>query len=213
MFLDHRRAVSQRRFDELHAPIYDQRWGSYLNPTHAAFVDDLARRAGAGAQVIDVACGTGKYWPRLLAAGLRVTGVDQSAGMLAVAHAKDLPVEVWQVALQDLAKTGDLAGRFDALLCVDAMECVGPEDWPRVLTGFHAVLRPGAHAYLSVELPDQEVPEPAGVLVAGEVLEDDAYHFYPQRHQVRTWLDESEMTVVKQADGHGYWHLIVRLAG
>jgi SAM-dependent methyltransferase len=87
-FLDHRRAVCRRRFDELHAPIYDQRWGGYLNPAHAEFAGDLARRVGGGAHVLDAACGTGKYWPMLLAAGLRVTGADQSAGMLEVARAK-----------------------------------------------------------------------------------------------------------------------------
>src|SRR5262245_59849606 len=102
-FLDHRRAVSRRRFDELHAPIYDQRWGSYLNPAHAGFVDDLALRVGTGGHVLDAACGTGKYWPRLLAAGLRVTGADQSSGMLKVARAKGFPVDTRQVALHELA--------------------------------------------------------------------------------------------------------------
>jgi hypothetical protein len=51
----------------------------------------VARLAGLvrqGGTVLDAACGTGKYWPALLAAGLQVTGVDQSAGMLAQASRK-----------------------------------------------------------------------------------------------------------------------------
>lgn len=206
-FLDHRRAVSRRRFDRLHAPVYDKRWGAYINPTHADFVDDLARRLGAGARVLDAACGTGKYWPRLLEAGLKVTGADQSAGMLEVARAKGLPIVIVRVALQDI---GDVSGRFDGLLCVDAMENVGPEDWPLVLNGFRGVLKPGAFAYLSVELPDGELPEPVGLLVPGEVLEDEAYHFYPMREQVLAWLEGSGFAVVREAEGDGYWHLLTR---
>lgn len=208
-FLDHRRAVCRRRFDELHSPIYDQRWGGYLNPTHAEFAGDLAQRVGAGAHVLDAACGTGKYWSMLLAAGLRVTGADQSTGMLEVARAKGLPVEIAEIALQDMAL---LADRFDGLLCVDAMENVGPEDWPLVLKGFREVLRPGGYAYLTVELPDGEVPGPAGVLVEGEVLEDGAYHFYPAREQVLSWLEETGFAVVRQAEGDGYRHLITLVA-
>jgi SAM-dependent methyltransferase len=208
-FLDHRRAVSRRRFDELHAPIYDQNWGGYVNPTHAEFAGDLARRAGEGARVLDAACGTGKYWPGLLAAGLRVTGADQSAGMLEVARAKGFAVETVEVALQDIA---GLPGRFDGLLCVDAMENVGPEDWPLVLNGFRRVLRPGGWAYVSVELPDEELPVPEGVLVRGEVLEGEAYHFYPSRKQVLGWLAAAGFEVVRGADGDGYWHLLIRVS-
>ncbi len=36
-----------------------------------------------GGMVLDAACGTGKYFPMLAAAGHRVAGADQSAGMLA----------------------------------------------------------------------------------------------------------------------------------
>lgn len=205
-FLDHRRAVSRRRFDELHAPIYDQNWGGYINPTHAEFTADLARRLGSGARVLDAACGTGKYWPALLAAGLRVTGADQSAGMLEVARVKGLPVEVVEVALQDIARLGR---QFDGLLCVDAMENVGPEDWPLVLNGFRAVLRPAGVAYVSVELPEEDLPEPEGGLVRGEVLEAEAYHFYPSREQVLAWLEGAGFTPVDEAEGDGYWHLLV----
>jgi hypothetical protein len=58
-----------------------------------------------------------------------------------------------------------------------------------VLKGFREVLRPGGHAYLTVELPDGELPRAAGVLVDGEVLEDDASHFYPERERVLGWLE------------------------
>ena len=56
--------------------------------------------------------------------------------MLAQAHRKHPEVPSRVVALQDLAALPD---RFDGLLCVDALECVAPEDWPVVTAGFASV--------------------------------------------------------------------------
>ena len=96
-----RRAASAHRFDTIHSPRYDQNWGE-ISPSHAAFVARLAGLVRQGGAVLDAACGTGKYWPALLAAGLRITGVDQSAGMLARAHRKYPEVPTRVLALQDL---------------------------------------------------------------------------------------------------------------
>ncbi len=122
-----------------------------ISPSHAAFVARLAGLVRQGGAVLDAACGTGKYWPALLAAGLQVTGVDQSAGMLAQARRKYPQVPSRVLALQDLAELPD---RFDGLLCVDALENVAPEDWPVVAAGLAAVLKDQAPAYVTVELPD-----------------------------------------------------------
>jgi SAM-dependent methyltransferase len=84
-FIAERRQASAYRFDTLHSPRYDENWGA-ISPSHAAFVTRLTTLIRPGGDVLDAACGTGKYWPTLLAAGLRVTGADQSAGMLAQAR-------------------------------------------------------------------------------------------------------------------------------
>ena len=65
-FLDERREICRRRFDTLHAPVYDDRWGRYVNPTHDACLRTLVAALPAGARVLDAACGTGKYWTALL---------------------------------------------------------------------------------------------------------------------------------------------------
>ena len=152
-----RRAVTVHRYDTLHSPHYDEHWGT-VSPSHAAFVARLAGIVRQGGEVLDAACGTGKYWPALLAAGLRVAGVDQSAGMLAQARRKHPQVPTQVLALQDLNRLDD---RFDGLICVDALECVAPEDWPQVAAGLAGVLRPQAPAYLTVELPEEPLPPPA----------------------------------------------------
>jgi len=155
----------------------------------------VARLAGLvrqGGSVLDAACGTGKYWPALLAAGLQVTGVDRSAEMLAQARREYPQVPSRMLALQDLAELPD---RFDGLLCVDALECVAPEDWPSVATGLAAVLASRAPAYVTVGLPP---PADAG-----------GHHYYPPRDQVRRWLAAAGFAVTDEADADHYWHLLL----
>ena len=50
----------------------------------------LLRTVPAGGTVLDAPCGTGRYFPMVAAAGLRVAGVDQSPGMLAQARARGI---------------------------------------------------------------------------------------------------------------------------
>jgi cyclopropane fatty-acyl-phospholipid synthase-like methyltransferase len=211
-FLDERRAICERRMDTLHAPTYDERWGSYINPTHRACVEALLRRVRPGGSVLDAACGTGKYWSMLLGAGVGVVGIDQSTAMLRVAGAKYPSVPVTHAALQDLISL-DLAGAMDGVVCIDAMENVGPEDWPGVVEGLAAVLRPQAPAYVTIELPDDDIaldPEAQGApLVAGEVLEDGSYHFYPAVDTARSWFTEHGFTVWSESEGDGYHHFLL----
>jgi SAM-dependent methyltransferase len=167
-----------------------------ISPSHAAFVARLAGLVRQGGAVLDAACGTGKYWPALAAAGLQVTGVDQSAGMLAQARRKHPQVPSRVLALQDLAELPD---RFDGLLCVDALENVTPEDWPVVAAGLGTVLKDQAPAYVTVELPDGPLPPPDG----------SGYHYYPPRDQVRRWLAAAGFAVTDQADADHYWHLLL----
>jgi SAM-dependent methyltransferase len=205
-FVAERRAASTHRFDHLHSARYDEDWGA-ISPSHAAFVARLAALVRQGGAVLDAACGTGKYWPALLAAGLRVTGVDQSAGMLAQARRKHPQVPSRVLALQDLAELPD---RFDALLCVDALEYVAPEDWPVVAAGLATVLKDQAPAYVTVELPDGPLPPPADPRqVPGEVTDGGGYHYYAPRNQVRRWLAAAGFAVTEEADADFYWHLLL----
>lgn len=208
-FLAERRSASVRRFDTLHSPHYDENWGA-VNPSHAAFVARLAALTRPAGDALDAACGTGKYWPALLAAGLRVTGVDQSAGMLAQARRKHPDVPARVLALQDLAEATDVSGRFDALLCVDALENVAPEDWPGVTVGLARALKPGAPAYLTVEVYPAPLPPPADPRqLPGELLEDGGYHYYPPRDRVRDWLAAAGFTVRDEQEADGYWHFLL----
>ena len=69
-------------YDE-QAPTYDAR--SYPTETQQQRVARLLRACPAGSMILDAPCVTGKYFPMVAAAGHRVVGAEQSAGMLAQA--------------------------------------------------------------------------------------------------------------------------------
>ena len=212
-FIAERRRAAVYRFDVLHSSHYDENWGA-ISPSHAAFVTRLTTLIRPGGDVLDAACGTGKYWPALLAAGLRVTGADQSAGMLAQARRKHPQVGTRVLALQDLAGASDLRGRFDGLLCVDALENIAPEDWPGAAAGLAAALKPQAPAYVTVEVHDGPLPAPADPRqVPGEDFEGGehgGYHYYPARDQARDWLTAAGFGVQDEQDADSYWHLLLQ---
>jgi ubiquinone/menaquinone biosynthesis C-methylase UbiE len=218
-WLRERRQTTEERHDAIHAFTYDDEYGE-IGETHRRFVADLVERCPPGGTVLDAACGTGKYFAMVLDAGRRVVGTDQSTGMLARARARFPAVPLERVGLQEL----DFTGEFDAVMCVDAMENIPPEDWPKVVGNLGRALRSGGQLYLTVEEVDDQELERAladataqGVpAVRGELVERGAgYHYYPSRDQVAGWLEEAGLAVAAEAvsdegGGYGYLHLLTR---
>jgi cyclopropane fatty-acyl-phospholipid synthase-like methyltransferase len=216
-WLAQRRAAVVATYDD-GAPEYDQL--GYPADTQREWVIRLAQRLPVNSLVLDAPCGTGKYFPIVAAAGHRVVGVDQSAGMLEQARARGIAVSLEHVSLRDVAHEH----RFDAVLTIDAMENVPPEEWPIVLTNLHRALRPGGLLYVTVEevteaevesafaaLSDQGVPAVRGEVIEGNVA---GYHFYPGRQRVREWFAAEGLEVLeeafKQENGWGYRHFLLR---
>lgn len=215
-WLRERRQTAEERHDTIHAFTYDDQYGE-IGPTHRRFVADLLERCQPGGTVLDAACGTGKYFAMVLDAGRRVVGTDQSTGMLARARARFPVVPLERVGLQELAFDAE----FDAVMCIDAMENVPPEDWPRVVGNLRRALRPGGHLYLTVEQVDDEELDrefaeatARGLPVVRGEESRDGYHYYPSREQVGYWMEEGMLVVVAEdsspGDGYGYLHLLAR---
>jgi ubiquinone/menaquinone biosynthesis C-methylase UbiE len=208
-----KKRVALERMDTLSAPNYDERWGA-ISATHAVFINRFLDRLPAGGLVLDAACGTGKYWPLVLASGRQVEGIDQSGGMLRQARQKFPQVPVKQISLQEL----DGQESFDGILCIDAMESIFPEDWPQVLSRLQRALKPGGVFYLTVEqLPAEEIAaawaagQALGLpLVYGEWAPEGRYHFYPGVEQVKTWLEKTGFRLVAETFEDEYQHLIVQ---
>jgi len=216
-WLADRRAAVMAVYDA-GAAHYDE--DEYPSATQREWVSRLLGRLPANAAVLDAPCGTGKYFPLIAAAGHRVVGVDQSAGMLEQARGRGIAVALERLALQALS----FRQQFDAVLTIDAMENVPPEDWPLVLANLHRAVRPGGWLYLTVEdvdaaTIDAAVAELAAAglpAVRGEVIEGAVagYHYYPGRQQTLAWFAAEGLAVVeegfKQETGWGYHHFLLR---
>jgi SAM-dependent methyltransferase len=216
------RRVDERQEDAL-AGEFDAQWGE-IEPMHHGFVEQFLSRLPSDGRVLDAACGTGKYFPMVLASGRRLVGVDHAGALLANAAAKFPQVPTEQHDLQDLPYRAE----FDGVLCVDAMEFVPPEDWPPVLERFRRALRPVGWLYLTVELApadrvraaNQAARERGLPVVEGEVIRegpDGYYHHYPNMGQVRAWLAGAGFTIQEEAEGpwhqegYAYHHVLARV--
>jgi SAM-dependent methyltransferase len=216
------RRVDERQEDDL-AGDFDAQWGE-IEPMHHSFVERFLSRLPPDGRVLDAACGTGKYFPMVLASDRGLLGVDHAGGLLANAAAKFPQVPTEQHDLQELPYQDE----FDGVLCVDAMEFVPPEDWPPVLERFHKALRSGGWLYLTVELaPDDrlraanQAARRSGLpVVDGEVIwegPDGYYHHYPSMGQVRSWLAGAGFTLDEEAEGpwheagYAYHHILARV--
>lgn len=214
-FLEARRWSAQDRYDADLASDYDRDWGE-ISASHGRFTARFLDAVRPGGLVLDVPCGTGKYWATVTDSARSVVGLDQSVGMLAVGRAKHAAVPVGRASLQEL----DYEEAFDGVMCVDAMEFVGPEDWPPVLASLRRAVRPGAPLWLTVELEDEvELAQyHASALEAGYPVtpresfdvEGGGYHHYPERASVLAWLADVDLELIDGAEGDGYWHLLLR---
>jgi SAM-dependent methyltransferase len=218
-WLAERRSAVVAAYDDL-ASSYDEH--AYPSDLQREWVARVLRLIPPGGIVLDAPCGTGKYFPMIAAAGHQVAGVDQSAGMLAQARAQGIAFRLEQVALQDLS----YAGSFDAVITVDAMENIPPEDWPLVLANLHRAVRPGGVMYLTVEEVEQAQIDQAfqslsarGLpAVRGEIVEGDVagYHYYPGHQQAVEWFGREGLAIVDEGfrrdDGWGYRHFLLRRA-
>jgi SAM-dependent methyltransferase len=217
VWLAERRAAVVAAYDR-EAPSYDEH--EYPWDTQREWVTRLLRLSPPGGTVLDAPCGTGKYFPMAAAAGLRVAGVDQAAGMLAQARARGIAFLLEHKALQDLSYVQE----FDAVMTIDAMGNIPPEDWPPVLANLHRAVRPGGLIYLTVEEVDAwqidqafESLSARGLpAVRGEIVEGDVagYHYYPGREQAVGWFAQEGLATVDETfrrdNGWGYRHFLLR---
>ncbi len=106
-----------KAFFDAHAPYYDQ---NVFAQHTIAEIDFLLAMfpIPKGARILDVGCGTGRHSVELARRGFRVTGIDLSSGMLAVAaqKAKEAGVDVQFLELD--ATHFDLEETFDAAICL-----------------------------------------------------------------------------------------------
>lgn len=160
----------------------------------------LAASVPPGSRVLDLGCGTGLPTAGQLAeAGLRVVGVDLSAGMVARSRANVPEAEFVQADIADLpAGEPLLPGSFAGVTAFFSLLMLRRAEIPSTLRAAHGLLEPGGLLALSmVEADVDGVPIPFlghTIRVSGylrddlrqvvtdagfEVIEEDAYSYAP----------------------------------
>jgi len=125
-------------------------------------------------QIVDAACGTGRYAKAFAAAGAEVVGVDFSNAMLTIARREVPDVEFLEA---DIAKRLPFPdARFTKINCAQALKHV--ESLEPVMAEFARLLGPGGLLVFSVTHPDMDWTgyeldfEPGFILS----LESDVFH-------------------------------------
>ncbi|MFH9968754.1 class I SAM-dependent methyltransferase [Streptomyces mirabilis] len=117
----------------------------YARPAMLALAGDVA-----GRRILDAGCGSGPLSAALHDRGAVVTGIDASAGMLALARRRlGADVALHLVDLSDRLPFAD--GAFDDVVASLVLHYL--EDWGPTLAELRRVLRPGARLIASVDHP------------------------------------------------------------
>nr|WP_237405383.1 class I SAM-dependent methyltransferase [Streptomyces sp. SN-593] len=116
-----------------------------------------------GSRVLDLGCGTGLPTARQFTdAGMRVTGVDLSAGMLARARHNVPEAEFLQADVADLVEGGPLAaGSFSAAAAFFTLLMLPRAEIPGALTAVRDLLAPGgllALGMVEADVDDVSIP-------------------------------------------------------
>ena len=106
----------QYYFDKF-APEYDKEEYALTWSEEVDFMEDVFQ-LGPGSSVLDVGCGTGRHSVELARRGYQVTGIDFSAGMLAVARQKAEQVGVHVDWIEADVTTFRFDKLFDAAICM-----------------------------------------------------------------------------------------------
>ncbi len=92
--------------------VYNRHWGSFATRIVPALEKLVLNALPSGARILDLCCGTGQLAHALSAEGFRLTGIDGSASMIAIAR-ENAPDASFKV---DDARSFAISGEFHAAL-------------------------------------------------------------------------------------------------
>ena len=117
-----------------------------LSNKEAEYLKSFVEALPKGTEILDLGCGTGRpFASNLLSRGFRLTGVDQSEGMLAYAQSRN-PEGSWFCSSIEEFQS---ATRFSGVLCWDALFHIPRERHPIVLDKIKSLLRPDGRFLLT----------------------------------------------------------------
>ncbi len=110
------------------------------------YLDTLLSGLAPPASVLDVGCGTGRPIAEfILGRGHRITGIDQSEELLAIASER-FPEGTWiHAPIEEYV----FEGSYDAIVCWDALFHIERAHHQRILTDLHGCLTPHGRLMLT----------------------------------------------------------------
>ncbi|HEV2386637.1 MAG TPA: class I SAM-dependent methyltransferase [Candidatus Acidoferrales bacterium] len=142
-------------------------------------------RLGAGARVLDVGCGTGRWLERLNRAGMAPIGTDRTPAMLGIAR-EMLPGAVLLAA--DAQRLPFADASFDCVLAVTVLQHLRWEEQALALQEMARVSRPGAH------------------IVLLDLIRGKGPHIFPRRPE--DWIELGSQTNLQRVTWFGQEFII-----
>lgn len=137
------------------APEYDKEEYALTWREEVDFMEEVFQLP-TGSAILDVGCGTGRHAVELARRGYQVTGIDFSAGMLAVARQKASDCGVQVEWIEGDVTTFHSAKLFDAAICMTeaAFALLTPRQDPNqhdlaILRNVNTALKPGGQFLLN----------------------------------------------------------------
>jgi SAM-dependent methyltransferase len=142
---------------DLIAPIYEHDMWRNMPFDDAGFYAGVARRAGK--TTLELGCGTGRITRALLAAGLEVTCVDISPGMLNELRRALKGFDKQPLVVQMDISLWSLKARFDSILCPYSLitYVTEPEAIATFLKNVHSSLKAGGTFVVDAFCPRAEI--------------------------------------------------------
>lgn len=173
------------------APHYDAFTAGTDNERWLGLLEQLAVEHGLrGQRLLDVACGTGNSFLRMLERGYEVVGCDLSPEM--VARAREKARQAADVFVADMRRLPE-RGPFDLITCLDdaVNYLLTPEDLRSALAGFARNLGPGGIAIF-----DANTLATYRVWYAGTSALDSHGEFFCIRGEASPELEEGALASV-----------------
>ena len=164
-------------------------------------LDRFERHCPAGT-VLDVGCGHGRDARYFAAHGCRVTGVDLSMGLLAIARQTAPDASFCQA---DMRRLPFSAGVFDGLWVCASLLHVPRADAPTALGEFRRVLRPGGLLYVGVKAGTGEAWVRTQAYGGAE-----RFFVYYRPEELAALVREAGFSIVEQPEQDGWINIFAQ---
>ncbi len=143
--------MAEARYDAI-ADFYEAGWSDSYDDSVSLVLLHLAGTV-EGRDVLDVACGHGRYSRELARRGGHVIGVDISTALIDAANVaeREHPLGVRYLCADVTSGSGLVAGRFDLVVCGFGLSDI--DDLDGALTTVARCLRPGGRFVFSILHP------------------------------------------------------------